>query len=462
MLENHQKFLEYREKYPVFIYEGYKIEEMEDKIHIEYEFSIPDLTAFHPTIDIPKKSIIINPIDNAYVENMVFHIGLIELISYWKCTCSPKVIIKCGSIDKEQIQWLKKLYFYGLGELFYTNQIHTNLNDFMEISCQGKEIDIDSSKIEWKKVAEEGYIIPIGGGKDSFVTLELLKKQKGNLCFIVNPKPITKSCAKAAGYEEQKVIEIYRKLDPTIIELKDKGYINGHTPFSSLLAFISYFTAYLTGKTKIALSNESSANESNVAGEKINHQYSKSIEFENDFRGYAKKYLKLPIEYFSFLRPLNELQIAKLFSRYDDYHKIFKSCNVGSKGKEWKWCCNCPKCLFVYTILSPFLYEEKLVNIFGEDLFEKQDMLDTFLELAGQKDVKPFECVGTFEEVRYAISKTIENLKEKQAKLPYLLEYYEKHYTLQDTKEDITKRYNEDNNLPKELDELLKKEVNND
>lgn len=355
---------------------------------------------------------------------------------------------------KAILLWIRRAFLYQSNSY--------NFRGLYGYFCEGKEIDIKDIDIDWKKSLEDGYIIPIGGGKDSFVTLELLKKQRGNLCFIVNPKPITKSCAKAAGYEEEQVIEVYRKLDPTIIELRDKGYINGHTPFSSLLAFISYFTAYLTGKTMIALSNESSANESNVAGEKINHQYSKSIEFENDFRNYAEKYLKLPIKYFSFLRPLNELQIAKLFSKYYDYHKIFKSCNVGSKGKEWVWCCNCPKCLFVYTILSPFLYEEKLVNIFGEDLFEKQEMLDTFLELAGQKDVKPFECVGTFEEVRYAISKTIEKLNAKQAKLPYLLEYYEKHYTLQDTKEDITKRYNEDNNLPKELDELLKKEVNHD
>ena len=102
------------------------------------------------------------------------------------------------------------------------------------------------------------------------------------------------------------------------------------------------------------------------------------------------------------------MQIAKIFSRHEKYHKTFRSGNVGSKGKEWVWCCNCPKCLFAFIILSPFLYKEKMVNIFGEDLFEKQSLLQTFLELAGKKNIKPFECVGTFEEVNYAISKTIE------------------------------------------------------
>lgn len=63
-------------------------------------------------------------------------------------------------------------------------------------------------------------------------------------------------------------------------------------------------------------------------GEKVNHQYSKTYEFENDFAEYSKKYLKANVKYFSFLRPLNEMQIAKIFSRYTKYHKVFKSCNV--------------------------------------------------------------------------------------------------------------------------------------
>lgn len=463
-MENKQKqFTDYRKQYPTFVYQDYKIEERDDCLHIDYTFVIPDLTEFHPSIEIKKKSFIQNDWKNDYVRNLVFHIGLVELISYWKCTCSPHVIIACGNLKKEQENWFKKLYFYGLGELFYTNGIHTSIDDFMHISYEGEEIVVE----EYPENNDfGGYVIPIGGGKDSFLTLELLKKQKDNLCFIVNPKPVTMACAEAAGYLPDQIIEVNRRLDPEIIRLKEEGYINGHTPFSSLLAFLSYLSAYLTGRKYIALSNESSANESNVIGEKINHQYSKSLEFENDFREYSRKYLKLPISYFSFLRPLSELQIAKLFSRYEKYHPIFKSCNVGSKEKEWKWCCHCPKCLFVYTILSPFLYGKKLTNIFGEDLFQKEDMLDTFLELAGKKDVKPFECVGTFGEVRYAISKTIKNLEEQKQKLPYLLQYYKEHYVLedvsQDVSQDITKEYNEENNLPKELDRILKKEVQND
>lgn len=456
-MDKTKQFKQYREMYKEFYYNSYLINQDEEAIHIEYEFEIPGLTKFNPKLKILKKNLKLKNIETKYVQNMVFHIGLIELVSYWKSTCSPRVIIKCGYLNEEQIAWWKKLYFYGLGELFFTNNIETNIEEFMQITCLEKE-----NKLEYEEIQEqsEGYIIPIGGGKDSVVTLETLKvDRKKDYCLIINPKPVTLECAKIAGFENENIIEVYRTIDKNLIDLNQKGFINGHTPFSAMLAYVSYFIAYLLSKKYIALSNENSANESNVLGKKINHQYSKSFEFECDFEKYANKYLKAPVKYFSFLRPLNELQIAKIFSKQEKYHLVFKSCNVGSKGKEWKWCCNCAKCLFAYTILSPYLYKEKLVKIFGEDMFENKELLKTFLELTGNGETKPFDCVGTFEEVNFAISKTIENLENKKEKLPYLLKYYKENYNLVDTKNDITKRYNEENNLTKEQNEILRKEV---
>lgn len=456
-MDKTKQFKQYREMYKEFYYNSYLINQDKEAIHIEYEFEIPGLTKFNPKLKILKKNLKLKNIETKYVQNMVFHIGLIELVSYWKSTCSPRVIIKCGYLNEEQIAWWKKLYFYGLGELFFTNNIETNIEEFMQITCLEKE-----NKLEYEEIQEqsEGYIIPIGGGKDSVVTLETLKvDRKKDYCLIINPKPVTLECAKIAGFENENIIEVYRTIDKNLIDLNQKGFINGHTPFSAMLAYISYFIAYLLSKKYIALSNENSANESNVLGKKINHQYSKSFEFECDFEKYANKYLKAPVKYFSFLRPLNELQIAKIFSKQEKYHLVFKSCNVGSKGKEWKWCCNCAKCLFAYTILSPYLYKEKLVKIFGEDMFENKELLKTFLELTGNGETKPFDCVGTFEEVNFAISKTIENLENKKEKLPYLLKYYKENYNLVDTKNDITKRYNEENNLTKEQNEILRKEV---
>ena len=456
MIDNASKFRDLREKYPTFIYESFDVKNSEDEIIIKLKYTIENLTTFEPEVKISKVNL---NIDNRFIENCknaAFHIGLIELISYWKATCSPNVVIRAGYINEEQINWFKKLYFYGLGELFYTNEIGTSILDFMNITCESNDIYEDV-----KNDNNSGYLIPIGGGKDSCVTLECLKNQENNYCLIVNPKPVTLGCAKAAGYAEERIVTVTRRIDNNLLELNKQGFINGHTPFSAMLAFLSYFVADIIGKKYIALSNESSANESNVAGEKINHQYSKSVEFENDFRYYSAKYLKRNTEYFSFLRPLNELQIAKAFSKYEKYHSIFKSCNVGSKGENWKWCCNCPKCLFVYTIMSPFLYKDKLVNIFGEDLFERPDLTTTFVELTGNGDTKPFECVGTYEEVCFAISKTINNIANQGDKLPYLLQYYKDNFELSNLENDLTKNYALENNLTEEQNNILKEEIFN-
>ena len=449
-------FNDLRKEYKYFYYNKFEITENESEIVLKFDFEIPNLAHFNPTTSILKKNFKFKDINSVYAKNMVFNIGMIELISYWKCACPENVIIKCGKLNSDQIDFWKKLYFNGLGELFYRNKIKTDINSFMNIQSTG---DID---FHYEKIDDEsfGYIVPIGGGKDSVVTLETLPLDRNSdLCLIINPKPVTLKCASLAGFDDNHIIEIKRVIDKNLIDLNSKGFINGHTPFSAMLAFTSYFVAYLLGKKYISLSNENSANESNVKGENINHQYSKSFKFECDFENYSDKYLKAPVKYFSFLRPLNELQIAKLFSKHEKYHHVFKSCNVGSKGENWIWCCNCAKCLFAFTILSPFLYKEKLVSIFGEDLFDKKSLLEIFIELTGNGEYKPFDCVGTYEEVNYALTFVISKLESENKELSYLLSYYKKNFKLADMSEDITKRYNDNNNLTEEQNELLKKAI---
>ena len=111
-------------------------------------------------------------------------------------------------------------------------------------------------------------------------------------------------------------------------------------------------------------------------------------------------------------------------------------------------------------MLSPYLYKDELVDIFHKNLFEDKDLLKTFIELTGNGETKPFECVGTYEEVNFAISLTISKLEEKE--LPYLLKYYKDNFKLSDTSVDITKRFNVENNLTEEQKSLIKKEIQND
>lgn len=442
------KFEDLRNKYKEFIYEKYEIIENNNEYEIKFYFNIPNLTTFEPKIIIKKENITNKNINKDFLGYLVFNIGLVELISYVKCTCSPNIIIKCGYLNNEQINWFKKLYYNGLGEFLYRNNINISEQDLFNIETtqEKKEFNIEYNGI--------GNLIPVGGGKDSNVTLELLKEED-NTCFIINPKGANIECANISGYN---TIAIKRILDKKIIELNKEGFLNGHTPFSAIVAFTSFLCAYLSNKKYIILSNEDSANQSTVIGTNINHQYSKTYEFENDFNEYTKKYFNIDIKYFSLLRPLTEFQIGMLFSKIEKYHKTFKSCNLGSKGETWEWCCNCPKCLFVYTILSPFLYKEKLINIFGKDLFEDETLLETFQELLGYKETKPWECVGTYQEVRYAVSLIIEKLENQ--KLPYLLEYYKNNYPLY-LNEKFETKYNEKNNLDEHFEKIIKEAIKN-
>ncbi|MBP5535961.1 MAG: hypothetical protein J6X62_04130 [Bacteroidales bacterium] len=417
-MNNQKKYNTLRLTFPEMSYESFEYSFSDSGMDMAFNFSVGDKIHFRPTAHIPLRPFMRPPMDHAIIDSLVFHIGMIELVSYWKCLCPPTVRIRQRMLDEGQIAFWKKLYFNGLGEFFYTNGIHATMDDFMQIVSEGTApcrplgIRLDDS-----------YMVPVGGGKDSVVTLELLRNAGADIRpLIVNPRGATTECVAKGGFADDDTVVIQRTLDPVMLDLNSKGCLNGHTPFSALLAFYTLLTAALTGRRNIALSNESSANEATVIGTEINHQYSKSLEFENDFRNYVRQYISADFNYFSFLRPLNELQIAMLFSRQEAYFDVFKSCNAGSK--QDIWCGRCPKCLFVYTILSPFIPPQRLDAIFGKCMLDDPDMAQYFEQLTGHADTKPFECVGTVSEVNSALAMAIDRWYPQPESRPALLRNY--------------------------------------
>ncbi len=443
------KYEDLIDKYHNFIYHDFKILENKDDIEVVFDFEIEGLSHFNPIFNIPKSLITNKKIKKDMLHLLIFNIGMVESISYYKLTCPKTFIIDNYYLTNNQKKWWQKLFFLGLGEFLYKNKIKVSSEDLIAFECKGtkKEVIDDDFK-------SSGNIIPVGGGKDSCVSLELLKNMN-NVPFTINAKSIHKECIKTAGYKD--FYNITRTLDKNMLDLNKKGYLNGHTPFSGLVAFYSYLVAYLTNRKYIVLSNEDSANEPTVLNTVVNHQYSKSFEFEKDFNDYVKKYIGLDITYFSLLRPIKEIRIAYLFSKNHKYHNIFKSCNVGSKETPWVWCGSCPKCLFVFSILSAFLPLDYLSKIFKKNLFEDKDLLPTFKQLLGLTKVKPFECVGETNEVKWAISKAIKNNKDD---LPYLLEYYNDNYPL--FNKDLLNSFNDNNLIPKEFNNIVKDMMNND
>lgn len=311
--------------------------------------------------------------------------------------------------------------------------------------------------------------MPVGGGKDGAVTLELLKETNIKLRpFLLNPKKEQRDVLEAAGIKNPVIVE--RTIDPKLLELNRKGYLNGHTPFSAYLAFLTTLAAALFGYKYIALSNEESSNEGNLRylGKTINHQYSKTYEFEENFREYCEIYLSPDIEYFSFLRPLSELQIAKIFARYPQYFPAFLSCNTahktysGTKHPERTWCKTCPKCLFVFAILYPFVPSQTLVETFGGNLFENPALIPLMQELTGEKRFKPFECVGTAKESIAAFFLSAKKAEREDGELPGLLVYFKKRIlprrkNIAKTAARILSSWNRRHFLPAQFEDILKK-----
>ena len=418
-----------KRKYPKFIYQNYFYKISGENLEIFFDFKIEPDFSFKPKITI--KNVGLLRIDLNKLDNLVFHLGLIEMISYWKATCSPTIEIKAGYLNKKQIRWWQDLIMKGMGQFFFENKIPFQKPKFLIGRASTESDGEEENKVLFAfPKSAKGILVPVGGGKDSAVTLELLsdfsKKKAEIRCFSLNPTDAAKKMMKLAGCKKPVVAE--RKIDKLLLELNRKGFLNGHTPFSAYLAFLTTLVASLFGQKYIALSNEKSSNEGNVKylGRTINHQWSKSFEFEEKFRKYSEKYLTEAVEYFSFLRPLYEIQIAEIFSRYPKYFPVFLSCNEayktasGTKKPAKKWCGKCSKCLFVFMVLYPFLKKKEILKIFGKNLFQDKKLLPLLQQLIGERGFKPFECVGTRSECRKALKLGLKKAK-KTGEVPYLL-----------------------------------------
>jgi hypothetical protein len=286
-------------------------------------------------------------------------------------------------------------------EFFYKNQI-----DFRGLVHFPF---VDKTPVSDQPIRASGKSLVLwGGGKDSVVTAELLKSKNFKFdLFSLNEYEIQKRASEVCG---QKLLIVKREIDPLLLKLNErKDVYNGHVPVTFVYSAVAILTALLYGYDDVITSCEESANYGNVEylGQTINHQWSKSLEFELLLRDYIEKHISPSLSYVSLLRPLHEIKVAELFSKHEEYFKNFSSCNrnfkIAGKTHEGNWCGECAKCAFVFSILSAFLPKEKMLMIFGRDLYENENLTQTFEELLGVKNVKPFDCVGTPEEVKLAM-----------------------------------------------------------
>lgn len=459
-----------RTKHPVFHYQKSSLVWQGSDLQLVFEYLIePDLRFKHTLtfINLPDFA---REIPESTLEIYAANLGLAEMFNYWKLTASPEIRNHVVKLDQGQEKFWLDLLLGGMGEYFYVNRIDFTQEGFVKIASEDL-LEQESGRPVFannlSESSETKILVPLGGGKDSVVTLVAMKKNfpATNLgVLMVNP---TVAARDIAHLSQLKTIEVRRNLDPNLLELNHQGFLNGHVPISSVFAFVSVLAAKLHGFTDVAISNERSSNEGNVEfhGQTINHQYSKSFKFESAFRTYQanlqsnSRYKIGLINYFSFLRPLYELQIAERFAEMTDYHHVFRSCNRGQNTNSW--CGECPKCLFAFMLLYPFVPENNLVEYFEKNLFEDESLYPLLLALIGKDENKPFECVGTYEESLATLYLGVERARAQRATLPILLakvseEILESEPDMGARAQQILNTWNEENNLPPSWQEWLK------
>jgi UDP-N-acetyl-alpha-D-muramoyl-L-alanyl-L-glutamate epimerase len=310
-------------------------------------------------------------------------------VSYYKAFAPERVRCTAFPLDPVTAQFFTEFYVKGLGEFAWCNGIDLSRLELVP----EKLVPASPLRLQQHRLT----CVPVGGGKDSIVTIECLKQADEPLVLfsLGNAGPIEATIAQAG----LPAIRVTRRLDPALFALNEAGALNGHVPITGILSIIVLACAVMHGYDTIAMSNEHSASVPNIAD--VNHQYSKSFEFEQSFSRLLQQHVQ-GVSYFSLLRPLSEVAIARRFARHPEYLPVFRSCNtafrqaVARRGSNW--CCDCPKCRFVFLALAPFVERQRLVNTFGCNMLDAASQIDGFAELCGLLRHKPFECVGEIEE----------------------------------------------------------------
>jgi UDP-N-acetyl-alpha-D-muramoyl-L-alanyl-L-glutamate epimerase len=371
----------------------------------------PELTE---TVTVPGAPFALDDVRAEAVERALRLLHLIAGVSYYKAAVPPEIRIDSYEIDAQTAELLETIYLNGLGEFAYRNGL--NLRDKIKFPVArvseahpGRSITTPGAAFGLTRATlREHALVAIGGGKDSLVSIEALRCLGIEQTVTwIGGSQLIKACAERTGLP---TLNPGRQLAPELFEYNRIGAWNGHIPVTAVNSAILVFAALLRGVDQVVFSNERSASYGSMipgTGE-VNHQWSKGWAFERAFGDYVQTHIAADLKYYSLLRPLSELAVARQFAKTDRYDAHFSSCNrnfhiLGERPVN-RWCGVCPKCHFVFLALAPFMSKPRLVGIFGRNLLDDAAQIPGYDALLEFEDHKPFECVGEGRESRAAMA----------------------------------------------------------
>jgi hypothetical protein len=381
-------------KYNQFIFKRYEFDKSTGRLQLYYGYdeALEFCESYHFDFDFIDY-------DEAALERALQLLFFIAGVSYYKLYLAPEIIVSAGQIDQPLATFLGKTYNRGLGEFFYVNKLDPKSVITFPVNSDGLEPTTIKDM--------GGQLIGLGGGKDSLVSIELLRGQPKVATWSLNHRSQLEPLVARVGLPHYFV---GREWDQQLAELNKQEALNGHIPISAIFSCVGNIVGILSGHRDLVVSNESSASEPTLhyQGVDINHQYSKSLEYEQDFQACLQHLFGDSLRYYSFLRPFSELRIAELFADlgFDKYLGVFSSCNRAYRHGEHQmfWCGECAKCAFVCLILTPFVESSKLLSIWGgKNLLLEPTLENTYRQLLGIEGDKPLDCVGEVKEARAAM-----------------------------------------------------------
>lgn len=330
---------------------------------------------------------------------------LVSGVSYYKAVAPSRIDIRGQALNGRLASFLDELYVQGLAEFAYINEIDlASRIDFHSLAEDGTASGLEATEL----VLPGRALVAMGGGKDSLVALSLLQQagiEVQPIC--VGRSSLIEDTTRAAGLP---LLRIERNLAPELAEMNRQGALNGHVPVTAINSAILVCAAILYGFRHVVFANERSADEATITGAlqgEVNHQYSKTSQFERSFREVVADCVSPDLQYFSILRPYSELEIARRFSRLKAFHAVFSSCNrnfhLDGSRTETRWCGECPKCRFTALALALFMPPREIAAIQGRDLLDDPEQVEGYRALCRLGRDKPFECVGEAGECRAAM-----------------------------------------------------------
>jgi UDP-N-acetyl-alpha-D-muramoyl-L-alanyl-L-glutamate epimerase len=362
------------------------------------------------------------------VERALRLLHLVAGVSYYKAAVPGQIRIESYVIDADTAALLATIYENGLGEFAWRNGLQLRGRIRFPHAAKGESLlplagegarrvcpGLDPGADEGASALglREHALVAIGGGKDSLVSIEALRAAGVDQTVAwIGGSQLIRACAERTGLP---TMAIGRQLAPQLFDYNRQGAWNGHIPVTAVNSAILALAALLHGVDQVVFSNERSASygsrivaEDGSLAAEVNHQWSKGWEFEQAFGQHLQRHVAADLRYYSLLRPLSELAVARQFAKTGRYDAHFSSCNrnfhiLGERPVS-RWCGVCPKCHFVFLALAPFMSKPRLVGILGRNLLDDPAQADGFDALLEYRNHKPFECVGEGRESRAAMA----------------------------------------------------------